>query len=134
MRYGKSYCPARVIWLSSIEALSDCYDPNDWQLKESTHSYEASKYEMELLVGYFETLQETETKSSASVEENGHARLIVNGNEDTSRRPIRHFVVTPGVVVTNFVAASLNYSIVLHYLMQSVFYLVRTMPLHVPST
>lgn len=110
--------------MSSIEALPSCYDPNDWQLIENDHSYEASKYEMDLLVGYFETLQEAEVKGNGDAKQNGDAHVNALANGSPPYHAIRHFVVDPGVVVTNFAAASLHYSIVLHFLMQSVFYLV----------
>ncbi|THH11275.1 hypothetical protein EW145_g754 [Phellinidium pouzarii] len=46
--------PARVLWMTSLEACSTAYDPEDWQLLQCELPYEASKYQVDLLVGYFE--------------------------------------------------------------------------------
>lgn len=43
------YTGARVVWISSHEASSKFYDPKDWQLTKSKHSYQCSKYQMNMI-------------------------------------------------------------------------------------
>ena len=97
--------------MSSIEAIPSCYDPADWQLVNNNHSYEASKYQTDLLVGYFEEQQQ-------------ELLLEVAGDEDTKAKAprIRHLLVHPGVASTNIVATSLN--CILMFLMELAFYFV----------
>jgi hypothetical protein len=40
---------ARVIWCSSLEASPKFYDSEDWQLRLTEHSYESSKYQIDLI-------------------------------------------------------------------------------------
>ena len=104
-KYEKlSETPARVLWTSSIEARADCYDPNDLQLIRTDRSYEASKYQIDLLVGHFEHQQ-------------------YNALQKGQYLPIRHFVCHPGVVRTNIAVKSLN-STFLDLCMQLSFLLV----------
>ncbi|KLO19773.1 hypothetical protein SCHPADRAFT_817415 [Schizopora paradoxa] len=99
--YSLSNNPARVLWTSSIEAVPSCYDSKDWQLLKNDHSYEATKYQMDLLVGTFEARQ-----------------------EDASDPLIRHLLEHPGVVKTNILTSSVN-NFILEALAQMLFYLVR---------
>ncbi|TDL29187.1 hypothetical protein BD410DRAFT_8081 [Rickenella mellea] len=66
---------ARVIWMSSLEAISKFYDPADRQLIKSAHSYECSKFQLDLLVGHLEQMK-----------------------PDVA---VKHLLMHPGVVVTN---------------------------------
>ncbi|KAJ3544581.1 hypothetical protein NMY22_g2736 [Coprinellus aureogranulatus] len=68
--------PGRVIWCSSIEASPAFYDPSDWQLRSTEHSYESSKYEIDLIATTLNRLS-------------------------TSPSRVRHMVSQPGVVSTN---------------------------------
>ncbi|KAJ7638389.1 3-keto sterol reductase [Roridomyces roridus] len=40
---------SRVVWSSSIEASPKFYDEDDWQLVKTDHSYEAVKYQIDLI-------------------------------------------------------------------------------------
>jgi len=96
--------PSRVLWTTSIEA-THFYRPEDWQLIETDHSYEASKYQTELI---------------ASQLENQALRL-----EEQTNRPaqVRHVLIHPGCASTG-IAENLVHPI-LTYLMDIVFYMVR---------
>lgn len=91
--------------MTSVEAYPSSYDPADWQLVRSARSYEASKYQMELLVGHLEQAQ--------------HRALAAGAPP-----PVRHLLCHPGVVRTNIALKSLN-SKFLEYLMQLCFFIVR---------
>ncbi|EGO27194.1 hypothetical protein SERLADRAFT_333162, partial [Serpula lacrymans var. lacrymans S7.9] len=71
---------ARVIWMSSHESTSQFYDPEDWQLVNTTHSYESSKYQMDMISLHLDR------------------RALRQAGGSTN---IRHFTVLPGVVGTN---------------------------------
>lgn len=98
--------------MSSVEALSSSYSRDDWQLLNAALPYEASKYEMDLLVGYFETRQ--------------HKYIVRSGVNYQPK--IRHFVTHPGVVGTKIAHASLSHNKLLIGLMQVVFYIVSSRP------
>lgn len=70
---------ARVIWMSSHESSPIYYDPTDWQLIKSAHSYESSKFQMDLIAYQLD---------QASL-------------QDSGRLPTRHLIVLPGVAGTN---------------------------------
>ncbi|TFK56202.1 NAD(P)-binding protein [Heliocybe sulcata] len=76
--------PARIIWTSSLEAHRTSLDLDDYQLLKTDHSYEASKYQIELLATHL-------------------SRQTANDGK------IRHFVGHPGVVHTNVFAAALTW-------------------------
>ncbi|KAI5122148.1 hypothetical protein M0805_000795 [Coniferiporia weirii] len=111
--YALSSEPSRMIWMTSVEAYPSSYDPEDWQLIKSTRAYEASKYQMDLLVGYFEQQQHRALAAGSSL-------------------PVRHFLSHPGVVRTNIALKSLN-SVFLDYLMQLTFFIAHFLgsPAHV---
>ncbi|KAG2363859.1 NAD(P)-binding protein [Suillus spraguei] len=73
---------ARVIWMSSHESSPIHYDPTDWQLIKSAHSYESSKFQIDLIAHQLdqESLQDSDL-------------------------PMRHLIVLPGVAGTNFANA-----------------------------
>ncbi|KAF9004725.1 hypothetical protein BDQ17DRAFT_1354559 [Cyathus striatus] len=75
----------RVIWSSSLEASPKFYDSEDWQLKETEHSYESSKYQIDLV--------------AITLDRYAAANSI---------KPIRHFISHPGVCSTNVSAALVN--------------------------
>ncbi|KAN0097810.1 hypothetical protein V8E55_002256 [Tylopilus felleus] len=79
---------ARVVWISSHEASSEFYDPKDWQLIKSEHSYQCSKYQMNMLSLYLD-------------------REAVRGQLDDTPA-IRHFISYPGVAGTNIATAMLG--------------------------
>lgn len=72
--------PARVLWQSSLEAQPCYYDHDDWQLVKTDHSYEGSKYQIDLIAS-------TLTK-----------RSFEHGGEHNS---VRHLLVHPGIVHSN---------------------------------
>ncbi|KZT27062.1 NAD(P)-binding protein [Neolentinus lepideus HHB14362 ss-1] len=76
--------PARVIWTSSLEGHRSSLDLDDYQLLRTDHSYEASKYQAELIGIHLSRQTAAEGK-------------------------IRHLVVHPGVVHTNVFAAALTW-------------------------
>lgn len=96
--------------MSSIEADPSCYDPTDWQLVRALRPYEASKYQMDLLAGWFEQEQQR--------------RLSESKSKDV---PVRHLLFHPGVVRTNIAVKSLN-SHLLDCCMQLSFLIVRSIP------
>ncbi|TFY61320.1 hypothetical protein EVJ58_g4575 [Rhodofomes roseus] len=92
--------PARVLWMSSIDAMAT-YDPdNDPQLTKTSTSYQASKAQLDLMVW------ELNKQSKA------------NGSE------VMHYIITPGITATN-VAAALLRPYVLELLMIAFFYFCR---------
>ena len=88
----------RVLWMSSSEARPGLADPEDWQLVETKHSYEASKYQMDLL--------------GTQLDRQPHGPSS-----------IRHFVVMPGIVSTNIGVALIG--VFMEVMKVVVFYLVR---------
>ncbi|PPR00673.1 hypothetical protein CVT24_000961 [Panaeolus cyanescens] len=78
---------SRVIWSSSLEAFPDFYDPRDWQLLKTDHSYECVKYQIDLVGTYLD-----------------RQALALS---PTPR--IRHFVSEPGVCSTSISAALTPY-------------------------
>ncbi|KAG2148026.1 NAD(P)-binding protein [Suillus clintonianus] len=77
---------ARVIWMSSHESNPMYYDPTDWQLTKSAHSYESSKFQMDLIAHNLD---------QASL-------------QDSDGLPTRHLTVLPGVAGTNIASALLG--------------------------
>lgn len=86
--------------MSSLEANPAHYDTEDWQLTKSLHSYEGSKYQMDLI----------------------GAELNRQALRQTSPS-VRHFVVHPGVVYTAIDAVLLG--TFFHRMKHLIFYLVR---------
>lgn len=74
--------PSRVLWTSSLEA-THFYRPEDWQLVETGHPYEASKYQIDILACQLE-------KQALQLEEQ-------------TNRPaeVRHMLIHPGVASTS---------------------------------
>ncbi|KAH7917328.1 NAD(P)-binding protein [Leucogyrophana mollusca] len=77
----KASSGARVIWMSSHEANARNYNPTDWQLLETHHPYESSKYQVDMISLQLDrrALQRCERADVA----------------------VRHFTVLPGIVQTN---------------------------------
>ncbi|KDR74475.1 hypothetical protein GALMADRAFT_250445 [Galerina marginata CBS 339.88] len=71
---------SRVVWCSSLEASPKFYDSDDWQLKKTAHSYESTKYQIDIIA---HNLNRFSLQSSAP-----------------SGKRIRHFVSEPGVCST----------------------------------
>ncbi|KAF8632001.1 hypothetical protein AX17_004946 [Amanita inopinata Kibby_2008] len=70
---------SRVIWMSSLEASPAYYDPEDWQMKRNAHSYESTKYQIDIVAALLDKLAQRNL---------------------THRRP-RHFVAQPGICSTS---------------------------------
>ncbi|KAF9779562.1 3-keto sterol reductase [Thelephora terrestris] len=96
--------PSRVLWTSSLEA-THFYRPEDWQLVTTDHSYESSKYQVDLLASQLEIQA---------------LRL-----EEQTNRPakVRHLIIHPGVASTGIVDSFLHPILV--HLMGLSFYLAR---------
>ncbi|KAG1847544.1 NAD(P)-binding protein [Suillus subalutaceus] len=77
---------ARVIWMSSHESSPIYYDPTDWQLVKSAHSYESSKFQIDLIAHQLD---------QASL-------------QGSDKLPTRHLTVLPGVAGTNIANALLG--------------------------
>ncbi|EPQ59670.1 hypothetical protein GLOTRDRAFT_103653 [Gloeophyllum trabeum ATCC 11539] len=80
----ESLRPARVIWTSSLEGHRSSLDLDDYQLLKTEHSYEASKYQTELIATHL-------------------------SRQTASKGKIMHFVSHPGVVHTNVFSAALTW-------------------------
>ncbi|KAI6128414.1 NAD(P)-binding protein [Pisolithus croceorrhizus] len=93
---------ARVIWVSSHEATSEFYNPEDWQLINDNHSYQSSKYQVNLLA------------------------LRLDREATKHRVPgmpvVRHFSVLPGIVATNI--ANVMLGPIMTVCMMMAFYIV----------
>lgn len=79
---------ARVVWISSHEASSEFYDPKDWQLVKSEHSYECSKYQMNMISVHLDR---------------GAIRDQLDGTP-----AVRHLTAYPGVAGTSIATALLG--------------------------
>jgi 3-keto steroid reductase len=85
LQASKSQLGSRVIWMSSLEATPKFYSYDDWQLIRTDHSYEASKYQIDMIATVLDRL----------------AREGQGG-------PTRHLIVEPGVSSTNVANALVN--------------------------
>jgi hypothetical protein len=97
---------ARVIWSSSLEASPKFYDSEDWQLTKTRHSYESSKYQIDIIAINLD-------------------RMALNSNEGKS---IRHFISEPGICSTSISRALV--SGILDYIKTILFYLVSLLFLY----
>lgn len=95
---------ARVIWSSSLESSPAFYKDADWQLMNTKHSYEAAKYQIDLIGTVLD-------------------RRALQDSSSTKR--IRHFVSHPGVCSTKFSNNLVAFGGFLDTLKVIVFYLVR---------
>ncbi|KAL7278441.1 hypothetical protein ACG7TL_007438 [Trametes sanguinea] len=107
--------PARVLWMSSLDA-EPSFDLNeDWQLTKTLHSYNASKFQIELICAELErrTLEAEAGRVPAMPE------LVAPHGE------VRHYIVSPGITSTNM-STLLNIPIPgWRYLMLTAFVIVR---------
>jgi len=83
--YQTPYASSRVIWCSSLEASPKFYDSKDWQLKTTEHSYESTKYQIDLIASNLDQI----------------AVKTVRSDE----KKIRHLITEPGVCSTTISAA-----------------------------
>jgi 3-keto steroid reductase len=86
---ARSGGPARVIWVSSLEASAMGYDPDDWQLLRTPNTYALSKFQMDLVT----------TRLDVQA-----AAATADGAHDVTR----HFIFQPGVVSTNIAAKQVS--------------------------
>ncbi|KZT05141.1 uncharacterized protein LAESUDRAFT_702717 [Laetiporus sulphureus 93-53] len=108
---SQSQSPARVVWLSSVDALPT-YDPiSDWQLTKTDKSYQASKAQIDYMV--MELAQKSNLMSQATRQDCG-----------TAQGKIDHLLVSPGITSTK-VAADLLRPKILEYCMLAFFYFCR---------
>lgn len=95
---------ARVIWSSSLEASPEFYDDlEDWQLTKTEHSYETSKYQIDIIATNLDRM------------------ALMNSNEG---KRIRHFISEPGVCSTSISRALV--SGILDYIKTLLFYFVSS--------
>jgi 3-keto steroid reductase len=73
--------------MSSHEANPMFYDPSDWQLTKTAHSYECSKFQIDLIA---------------------HQLDQASLREESDGLPVRHLTVLPGVAGTNIASALLG--------------------------
>lgn len=92
-----------MVWTSSLEASPTYYNPEDWQCKATSHSYETTKFEIDLIATFLDKLAL---------------------QDSTSKRP-RHFVAQPGVCSTSISDALIGP--VLNLVKLFFFYIVRDM-------
>jgi len=83
--YQTPYPSSRVIWCSSLEASPKFYDSKDWQLKTTEHSYESTKYQIDLIACHLDQIA---------------VKTIPAGE-----KRIRHLITEPGVCSTTISAA-----------------------------
>ena len=83
--YQTPYASSRVLWCSSLEASPKFYDSKDWQLKSTEHSYESTKYQIDLIACYLD-------------------QMAVKSNP-AGEKKIRHLITEPGVCSTTISAA-----------------------------
>jgi 3-keto steroid reductase len=98
---SKSPSRSRVVWTSSLEASPARYNPEDWQCKATSHSYETTKYEIDLIATFLDRLS----------------------LQDPTRKRPRHFVAQPGVCSTSISDALIGP--VLNLVKLFLFYVVR---------
>ncbi|OSD03881.1 hypothetical protein PYCCODRAFT_1434279 [Trametes coccinea BRFM310] len=107
--------PARVLWMSSLDAEPSFDLDQDWQLTKTLHSYNASKFQIELICAELErrTLEAEAGRAPAMPE------VIAPHGE------VRHYIVSPGITSTNM-STLLNIPIPgWRYLMLTAFVIVR---------
>jgi 3-keto steroid reductase len=83
--YQTPYASSRVLWCSSLEASPKFYDSKDWQLKTTEHSYESTKYQIDLIACHLDQMA---------------IKAIPAGE-----KKIRHLITEPGVCSTTISAA-----------------------------
>ena len=93
---------ARVIWCSSLEASPKFYDRDDWQLTKTAHSYESSKYQIDIIATNLD-------------------RIALNLDKG---KPIRHFISEPGLCDTSISRALIGRF--LEYVKVFLFYFVSS--------
>ncbi|KAI9061931.1 hypothetical protein FKP32DRAFT_1612868 [Trametes sanguinea] len=111
----KTGSSARVLWMSSLDAEPTFDLDEDWQLTKTLHSYNASKFQIELICAELErrTLEAEAGRAPAMPE------LVAPHGE------VHHYVVSPGITSTNM-SALLNIPIPgWRYLMLTAFIIVR---------
>lgn len=86
--------------MSSLEAAPYAYSRDDWQCLKTDMSYEASKYQIDLIA----------------------TKLHMRSLEESSEPPIRHLLVHPGIAESNM-SKDLVFSII-EYLKLAIFYFV----------
>ncbi|EIW56997.1 uncharacterized protein TRAVEDRAFT_73290 [Trametes versicolor FP-101664 SS1] len=107
----KTSSPARVIWMSSLDSEPIFDLKEDWQLTKTMHSYNASKFQIELIVAELERRTFEGAPSIPDVS-------APNGE-------FHHYIVSPGITATNM-STLLNIPIPgYRYLMLAAFYIVR---------
>ncbi|KAJ7067896.1 3-keto sterol reductase [Mycena amicta] len=103
--HNTSYSPdSRVIWSSSLEASPKFYDKADWQHVRNHHSYESTKYQIDL-TGAVLDLQALQNS--------------------TAPKRVRHFVSQPGIAHTKISANLVARGGILDTLKLILFYVAR---------
>ncbi len=86
-----------MIWMSSLVAAPSFDSVDDWQLTKTLHSYEGSKFQVDLLASELERLGvEAQDKGVAS-ESSPLDFVSANGQ-------VQHLISSPGIVPTNMMS------------------------------
>ncbi|OSX57027.1 hypothetical protein POSPLADRAFT_1041828 [Postia placenta MAD-698-R-SB12] len=97
---SKSSTPPRVLWTTSIDVLPAYNPADDWQLTKTDASYQASKFQLDLM----------------------SRELARRSSEDDGK--VVHVLVSPGITATKM-AAELLRPVILEWLMLLFFYFCR---------
>ncbi|KAI0079726.1 hypothetical protein K474DRAFT_1658817 [Panus rudis PR-1116 ss-1] len=92
--------PARVLWMSSLEAASNAFYRDDWQCIDVPRPYEATKYQIDLIA----------------------SRLAIQSAEGQDP-VVRHLLVHPGIAESNMSKSMIGN--VLEYIKLAAFYIAR---------
>ncbi|KAI0632626.1 hypothetical protein C8Q77DRAFT_1218157 [Trametes polyzona] len=117
----KTGTPARVIWMSSLDAEPTFDLKEDWQLTKTMHSYNASKFQIELVAAELErrTVEAAERPQDVNSGGPSQRHLVAPHGE------FHHYIVSPGITATNM-STLLNIPLPgWRYLMLAAFYIVR---------
>ncbi|GBE87210.1 hypothetical protein BKA93DRAFT_769753 [Sparassis latifolia] len=96
------HTPARVLWISSIDVLPAYDTKSDWQLTKTKDSYQASKFQLELMI----------------------LELSRRSQQCQNAEGVQHLLLHPGISPTSIASEILKPEI-LRYLMLAAFFVIR---------
>ena len=83
--------PARVLWMSSMEA-HPCFEEEDWQLIKTSQSYQGSKYQMDILCA--------ELSRRTRDDDVNFSPSCAQPHTTSSSGKIMHILISPGIRIT----------------------------------